>query len=477
MTTKSEWFSVDRSGLAKILRRKGVEFAVFELIQNAWDEPGVTKVDVTFHPPFGTRKTALLEIEDDAPEGFKDLRHAYTLFAESAKKGNVHQRGRFNLGEKLVLALCDHVTVLSTTGSVAFGRTGRYESKKERRAVGTKVVCDIQFSKKECQHIEREVLKLLPPPNIVTTFNGVDLKRRQHRFKVSGSLLTELADEDGALRKAWRTTDIHCHELRDGEQAFIYEMGIPVVEHDCAFHCDVQQKVPLTLDRENVNPQFLRALRLLVFNATHDSLSTEQVNQRWTQAAIEHPDVEREAVDDYMTKRFGERRVSYDVSDPEANNKAVANGYTLVTGGMLSKAAWGNVREAAAIAPAGKVFPTHPDNGTPFIAAEETAGMKHVRRYACEFAAATIGCDIVVKFGKQVSREVASFGGRELQFNVRNLGASWFNLKDNRLAIDDLIIHELGHYYESNHLSEKYYDALTRIAAKALEAARAGSLR
>jgi len=36
------WFEVNKQGLAKILERKGKEFALFELIQNTWDEPGAT---------------------------------------------------------------------------------------------------------------------------------------------------------------------------------------------------------------------------------------------------------------------------------------------------------------------------------------------------------------------------------------------------------------------------------------------------
>jgi len=32
------WFEVDKQGLAKILERRGKEFALFELVQNAWDE-------------------------------------------------------------------------------------------------------------------------------------------------------------------------------------------------------------------------------------------------------------------------------------------------------------------------------------------------------------------------------------------------------------------------------------------------------
>src|ERR1039458_8950790 len=41
------WFEVDRQGLARLLERKGKEFILFELIQNGWDEPGVTKVSVS----------------------------------------------------------------------------------------------------------------------------------------------------------------------------------------------------------------------------------------------------------------------------------------------------------------------------------------------------------------------------------------------------------------------------------------------
>ena len=64
------WFEVDRHGLAQILERKGKEFVLFELIQNGWDEPGVTEVSVTLD--YLGRNKARLVVEDDAPDGFKD---------------------------------------------------------------------------------------------------------------------------------------------------------------------------------------------------------------------------------------------------------------------------------------------------------------------------------------------------------------------------------------------------------------------
>lgn len=119
-STGSSWFEVDKQGLAKILERKGKEFALMELIQNAWDEPGVTKVTASLE--YRGRNRALLVVEDDAPEGFQNLSHAFTLFAESVKKANPEQRGRFNLGEKLVLALCDEVTIQTTQGGLPASR-------------------------------------------------------------------------------------------------------------------------------------------------------------------------------------------------------------------------------------------------------------------------------------------------------------------------------------------------------------------
>ena len=473
--TKEQWFDIDRAGLAKILQRKGVEFAVFELVQNSWDEEGVTNVEVHLGPS-ADRGYAMLKITDDAPEGFKDLTHAYTLFADSAKKTNAEQRGRFNIGEKLVLSLCKWAQVTTTKGMVVFDDKGRRVHNGVKTEFGTTFEALIKMTHKDICRVESEIQKLIAPTNIKTTFNGVELKPMTWRFELTESMPTEIADAEGNLRKATRKTKIRLYDLLDGETAMIYEMGIPVVEHDCAFHCDVQQKVQLTIDRENVTPWFLKALRTAVFNATHERLTTDEINHEWTQTAIESGHALPEAIQDYMTKRFGEQRVSYDPSDPEANSKAVASGYTIVHGSMLTKAAWTNVRGADAITPAGQLFPTHSDNIVPFEPAEMTPDLEAVREYAKKMARVLLGCEIRVAFGQQASNEAACWSNQRLQFNVSNLGASWFNLKKNRVAIDDLIIHEFGHHFESNHLSEGYYDALSRLGALAMQALREGRL-
>src|SRR5215216_6778468 len=101
-----QWFNVDKAGLGRQAEEQGKGRLVGELVQNALDEPGVTQIVVNLAMVPG-QPLADLTVEDDSPEGFRDLSHAYTLFAPSSKRGNPEQRGQFNLGEKLVLAVCE----------------------------------------------------------------------------------------------------------------------------------------------------------------------------------------------------------------------------------------------------------------------------------------------------------------------------------------------------------------------------------
>src|SRR5882724_5074234 len=112
-----QWFDVDRAGLGKQAEEQSKGRLIGELIQNAVDEAGVTRIAVTLALVPG-RPLADLTVEDDSPEGFRDLSHAYTLFAESYKRDNPEQRGQFNFGEKMVLAVCESASISTTKGTV-----------------------------------------------------------------------------------------------------------------------------------------------------------------------------------------------------------------------------------------------------------------------------------------------------------------------------------------------------------------------
>src|SRR5437764_1087692 len=111
---QNHWFAVDKAGLAKLIEQHGKGRLIGELVQNALDED-VSSVAIHLTPQPG-RPSAELAVEDDSPNGFRNLEHAYTLFAESHKKNQPDRRGRFNLGEKLVLACCRDARIITTTG-------------------------------------------------------------------------------------------------------------------------------------------------------------------------------------------------------------------------------------------------------------------------------------------------------------------------------------------------------------------------
>ena len=99
----SNWFDVDKAGLKKVQSEKDKFFILQELISNALDE-NISICNINLQK-LNNSRTYQLTVSDDSPDGFQDLSHSYTLFADSYKKGNVKQRGRFNLGEKFVLSM------------------------------------------------------------------------------------------------------------------------------------------------------------------------------------------------------------------------------------------------------------------------------------------------------------------------------------------------------------------------------------
>lgn len=87
--------------------------------------------------------------------------------------------------------------------------------------------------------------RVIVPAGKTTTLNGEVLQPPVMLACETGTLPTELADDDGVVRRTTRRTELRMYEPRPGEVATLFELGIPVMETGDAFHVDVQQKVPL----------------------------------------------------------------------------------------------------------------------------------------------------------------------------------------------------------------------------------------
>src|SRR5882672_3291383 len=350
--SRNTWITVDMDGLQRILARGGKEVLAYELVQNAWDER-VSAVQVSLpRPQHG--KTALT-VSDDSPEGFRDLADAFTLFADSAKKANPEQRGAFNAGEKFVLAFCDQATIISTTGGIIFDHRGRRRT-RQRTERGSVFTAALRLSISEWEHIGAAIRRLIPP--VRTTFNGEEILRRTALHSFRADLPTVIANARGQLATRLRETEVRIYDPLPGERPMLYEMGIPVTEMDDKWHIDIQQKVPVNLERNRVSPAYLRAVRVSVLNAMAPHLSVDDASSTWVREAASDSRVEGQAFAHVMDLRFGPRRVTYDPSDPEANRIAVARDYTVIPSAALSAGEWANVRQHSASLPAGQVTPS-----------------------------------------------------------------------------------------------------------------------
>lgn len=465
----SNWFEVDKVGLNKIMSRKGKEFVVNELIQNALDQ-NVTKVDVWLTVDPATQ-VATITVEDDDPDGFKDLAHAWTLFTPSTKKHNAEKRGRFNLGEKLVLALCQEAEIITTTGGVRFDDAGRTLLAKSRqqgsmfRGVFSLTLAEFDAC---CVAVERLILQ---PDAPVTTFNGKVLSHRTPIATCEASLPTEVANSEGSLAKVTRKAIVRIYRPKAGEVGTLYEMGIPVVETGDGFHADVAQKIPLNFERDNVSPAYLKSVRMHVLNCVHGVLTSEQTAAAWVNEAIESKGVSPEAVRAVIDKRFGKKSVVFDPSDREANKLAVAKGYTVVHGSQFTSKAWDQVRAASALLPAGRVTPSpkpFSKGGRALIVVppEKWSRLeKQVIEKLKGLSLILIGEPITVVMANDRGWPFAGAYGRQLLYiNKAKVSRQFFaGINEENL---DLLIHELGHHYESDHLSDRYYQALTKLGAK-----------
>ena len=94
-----------------------------------------------------------------------------------------------------------------------------------------------------------------------------------------------------------------------------------------------------------------------------------------------------------------------------------------------------------------------------------TDGMKNIAAYARFLAEELMEVKIVVSVVRTTNNFVACYGKGRLDFNLFRLGHKWFEQGVNE-DVDRLLIHEFGHQYSGDHLSEDYHEALCRLGAR-----------
>src|SRR5581483_11146576 len=337
---KSSWLEVDKDGFRKILARRGKEFVLFELLSNAWDEDAMLVTATLSRAEHGC---SVLTVSDDSPAGWRDLRDAYVLFAESYKKSEVSKRGRSNAGEKSVLALCTEAQITTTTGQIRFNADGKRTMGRSKRESGSEFTGKLPLTLAEFEHIVQAARLLIPP--VRTIFNGTEIPSRTVVKEFEETLPTVKADAEGMLRNTARKTTVRVHETLPGESAMLYEMGIPVVETGDRWHVDVQQKCPLNADRDNVTPAYLRLVRVAVLNQMNAAIGQQDANALWVRQAASDPKCSKAAISRVLDLPL--RPESCELR-PQRRGEQPGGGLARLRGGLRRKSERGGVGERKA---------------------------------------------------------------------------------------------------------------------------------
>jgi len=448
------WFAVDRSGLKALQEGKPKIYLLRELIQNGLDEKTpFLKVNMKYETPY-----AHISVEDGSPEGFKYLEDSFTLFRHTSKREDPNQRGRYNLGEKQVFSLCKEARVKTTKGMVTFNKRGRTLNRTSKRESGSVINITVKMSKSD--FLELEGVKTYLPPKHIKFYVNDELVPYKPPYKSFETKLTTEIQIDTALRKTVRKTTVDIHKE---DTSRIYEMGIPICEIDCEYSIDVQQKVPLSSDRDSVSPAFLRDLYAEVLNHTYEELKEENSSENWVRAGMSDERVSDEAVKKVIKERFGEKNCIANPKDPYSRDKALTAGYTTVHGREMSKDEWTNVKRAGAMESSTHLFkPTFTNDGKLY---PPNKAMLNIRAYYIALAKKLLGIDITVDFWEAPVGNVADYdkNRKNMRLFVNKLGKKFFNTIS--VQVDSLWIHEISHE-KGFHTDDAYIDACTDLGGE-----------
>jgi hypothetical protein len=466
---KKKWFEVDIEGMREFHgSRQGWQLAK-ELVANSFDEEtSFCDFQLTHNG-----KTAHLVVEDDGP-GFRNINDAYTILGSTYKRSRPDLRGRFNLGEKELIAVSNSAVVETVGKRVVFAAMGERREEPTNRKRGTRIELDLPWSNKKVEETITRMKRVLPPKGITYRVNGNTVPYREPCKEFEATLETVLL-ERGFMRKSMRKTWVHLHKPAFGDRPMLFELGIPVQAIGCAYHIDVKQKIPMNPNRDAVKAQFLKDLYAETLNHTIDEIPEEKIAQEWARQAIEDSRTTPEVVKKAVVKRFGEKIVLWS-SDTQANEKALESGYELVKPKELSPIERERFVEVAGIKHASDLFPNDSEKEKKSKPVEPTPAMQVIAEYTKRIAPHIIGREIQVRFYSLFGEGVAASFNRAsetLSFNVASLGYEWFEqgISSETTA---LILHELAHQEEDPNISHGpiYKRSLQIVAGKAVMLAR-----
>jgi len=457
---KKKWFEVDVEGMREFHGgRKGWQLAK-ELVANSFDESTTfCRFQLTHNG-----NVAHLIVEDDGP-GFRNASDAYTILGSTYKRARPDLRGRYNLGEKEIIAIAKSATIETTGIRIIFAENGERREETTNRTKGTLIKLVLPWSAKKVEQTVAKMKRLLPPQNVTYTVNGDTVPYREPYKTFEATLETVLLSK-GYMRKTMRKTEVHLYKMGFQDPPMLFELGIPVQRIDCAFHVDVRQKAPLTPNRDVVKTTYLKDLYAEVLNHTIDEVPEEKISQPWVRQAVEDTRTTPDVVKAVMKKRFGDKALLWS-SDIRSNERAAESDYEIIRPKTLSTTERERFVSVGGLQHTSDVFPSDTEVDKRSKDVEPNPSMQVIADYAKRLAKVLVNRNVTVRFYSLFGEGVAACYSRTfgiLSFNVATLGYEWF---DQGITADTtaIILHEIAHQakdpdYEHGRVFRRTLEAL-----------------
>lgn len=303
------WLAVSLEGFAAMNAGREPAHLVKELVQNALDAlNGGGKIELECR--VGEVGTVLVTCRDNGM-GMHNLADIRTMFHTSKTDSNL-QRGRMGRGFKEMLCLARQATVTSGHFRIEFltDQAGQKVTRHgpvpdDQIVYGTLVEMHMPWKAESIGPIEKYFQGLLVPRRVNLRVNGNKIKSRKATHKIEASLPTELF-ESGRWIRPIRKTTIELVKIAEGEEACVYELGIPVcpMQWSAGYHVDVLQRVPMNPCRDAVASGYLTRLHRACLPTLLSELQEDQVRQDWVGAAVPYCDEETQK--EVIRRGFGQ---------------------------------------------------------------------------------------------------------------------------------------------------------------------------
>lgn len=464
-------FDIDTEGFKVQMSEMEPYRLVQEIIANSFDETSVSKIDCWLEHD-GSMLT--MSVHDNG-KGFRSIKDVFTLFRNSYKRKNVQQRGRFNLGEKEVMAVAFDGFIRSRNWKVEFYDNKRRETTGLEDNKGTTVEARFVWNSNQIETIKKELQKLIVPNKQILNVNGYPVEKKEIARTIKGELWTITEDKE-SLKMVRRLleTKVDVYEKEEDEVAWIFEMGIPVQKLErnlkVQWHIDVQQKIPLEIKRDVVSDSYLVDIYALLANKCYDLVPKEKAGAKWINRSMVR--IEAKPAKDLLTKQYGTPKLYIPSTvDSEANEAVNKVGGVNILPNTLDRDERNHLRELQVVKLATDDFGSGLSKEYKKI--EPTEEMEKYFAIVKKVAKDVIGKNIDVEVCDSDISHPAWFGFETLTYNVRFLPKRKNFFNDFTEYGIGLIVHELSHdkvpaeqEYPMPHQSPEFLSEIERIAGK-----------